>query len=81
MRIILGLIAFTAFFAAAPASAQGTAEQRAACEADAHRLCDAYIPDAIAVERCLRGNAASLSGACRAEMGLGAPAKGKKRKG
>ncbi|MFO1102836.1 MAG: hypothetical protein U1E20_08040 [Methylocystis sp.] len=82
MRIFVRLSALLAFFAVVPTFAQGTAEQRAACESDAHRVCDAYIPDAIAIERCLRGNAASISAACRAELGLAspAPAAGKRRK-
>lgn len=79
MRIILGTSALFALLAAAPALAQGTAQQRASCEADAYRLCDAYVPDAIAVERCLRGNMGALSAPCRAEFG-GAPAPAPKRR-
>mgnify|MGYP000935247734 CR=1 FL=1 len=84
MRNIIRLSALLAVFAVAPTFAQGTAQQREACEADANRVCQAYIPDAIAIERCLRANAGSISGACRAELGLAsaAPTKatGKKRK-
>lgn len=82
MRIIVRLSALLAFVAVAPAFAQGTPQQREACEADANRVCQAYIPDAIAIERCLRGNAGSISAACRAELGLAsaAPAGGKRRK-
>ncbi len=82
MRIFVRLSALLAIFAVVPTFAQGTAEQRAACESDAHRVCDAYVPDAIAIERCLRGNAGSISAACRAELGLAsaAPAGGKRRK-
>lgn len=79
MRIFLGLFALLTIFAAAPAFAQGTQQQRDACEGDAHRLCDADIPDAIAVEKCLRANAGSLSAACKAEFGMGG-GKGKRRK-
>ncbi|QGM94639.1 hypothetical protein F7D13_11740 [Methylocystis rosea] len=79
MRIILRLSAILALFALAPAYAQGTPEQREACEGDANRVCEAYIPDAVAIERCLRANAGSISAACRAELGL-ASAGGKKRK-
>lgn len=79
MRIILRLSAVLAFFALAPAFAQGTPEQREACEGDANRVCEAYIPDAVAIERCLRANAGSISAACKAELGLGS-AGGKKRK-
>ncbi|WP_253948121.1 hypothetical protein [Methylocystis sp. MJC1] len=76
-----------AIFVAAPALADGTAAQRAACEDDAYRFCQAQVPDAIAIEKCLRASAASISPACRTELGLVAPASeheasagGKKRK-
>lgn len=80
MRIFLGLFAMTMALAAMPGLAQGTAQQRAACEADAHRFCDAYIPDAIAVERCLAANGPRLSTACKAEFGIASRGKGKRRK-
>ena len=82
MHIFLRLSALLAFFAVAPAFAQGTPQQRAACEADANRVCDAYIPDAVAIERCLRANAGSISAACRGELGLASatPASGGKRR-
>jgi hypothetical protein len=51
MRIILRLSAVLAFFALTPAFAQGTPEQREACEGDANRVCEAHIPDAVAIER------------------------------
>lgn len=76
MRIFLGLSALFAVMIAAPAFAQGTPQQREACESDAHRLCDDQIPDAIAVEKCLRANIGKLSAPCRAEFGGG----GKRRK-
>ena len=79
MRIILRLSAILALFALTPAFAQGTPEQREACEGDANRVCEAYIPDAVAIERCLRAHAGSISAACKAELGL-ASAGGKKRK-
>jgi hypothetical protein len=44
---------------------RGTPEQRAACMPDAFRLCAGYIPDATAVEQCLRQNKPDLSEACR----------------
>ena len=44
-----------------PAFAQGTVEERAHCKHDAHRFCDALIPDAIAVENCLREHIRQLS--------------------
>ena len=71
MRIFFRLSALLAFFAAAPAMAQGTQEQRDACESDAYRFCEAQVPDAVAVEKCLKANIGSLSAACRAEFGVG----------
>jgi len=47
-------------------AAQGTPEQRAACEQDAYRLCSQYIPDERRTGNCLRRNRISLSPACRA---------------
>lgn len=81
MRIFFTLTAVLAIFAAAPAMAQGTAGQRAACEDDARRLCDAQIPDVIAVERCLRASIASLTEDCRVEVGGQPTATPKKRAG
>ncbi|MCC3246336.1 hypothetical protein LG047_13575 [Methylocystis sp. WRRC1] len=78
MRIFFRLSALLAFFAAAPAMAQGTAEQRAACENDAYRFCEAQVPDAIAVEKCLRANMRSLSPGCRAEFGESSGKKGRR---
>lgn len=79
MRIMLRLSAILALFALTPAFAQGTPEQREACEGDANRVCEAYIPDAVAIERCLRANAGSISAACKAELGLGSAGKKRKR--
>ena len=50
---------------ATPAAAQGTPEQRAACEQDAYRLCSQYIPDERRTGNCLRRNRINLSPACR----------------
>jgi hypothetical protein len=47
------------------ASAQGTAEQRAACTGDAFEFCGAEIPDATRVEACLRKNLRKISPACQ----------------
>lgn len=82
MPTFLRLSVLLAMFAAAPAMAQGTASQRAACEDDAKRLCEAQIPDVVAIENCLKANAANMSAACREEMGLVSTAAqgGKKRK-
>jgi hypothetical protein len=79
MRNFFRLSALLALFVAVPATAQGTSAQREACEGDARSLCDAYIPDAVAIERCLRASASRLSADCRAELGMAAPA-GKRRR-
>ncbi|WP_442756217.1 hypothetical protein ACNHKD_06280 [Methylocystis sp. JAN1] len=70
MRNFIRLSALLSLFVAAPAFAQGTAAQREACEDDAKRLCQAQIPDVVAIESCLRAAAVSLTDDCRAEMGL-----------
>lgn len=80
MRMILGTSALLALLATAPALAQGTPQQRAACEGDAYRLCDAYVPDAVAVERCLRAHMGSLSAQCRAEFGDGSDGPRRRRR-
>jgi hypothetical protein len=52
--------------ASAPASAQGTSEQRRACTPDVYRLCAGEIPNARAITACLRRQKANLSPACAA---------------
>lgn len=55
--------------APAPALAQGTAEQRAACTPEVLRLCGADIPDVARITGCLRRERARLGAACRQAMG------------
>jgi hypothetical protein len=43
---------------------QGTPEERAACEPDVHKLCEAALPDPMRVLACLQANRAKISGAC-----------------
>lgn len=57
---------------AAPAFAQGTAEERSDCMGDAFRFCSSDIPIVAAIESCLEENMGRLSPACRREF---APAK------
>jgi hypothetical protein len=54
-----------------PAGAQGTPEQRAACEADAMRLCQQYVPDVNQITACMSRNRSKLSPRCRAQFGGG----------
>ncbi len=78
MKIIRGFVAVAALGAAialgasTPALAQGTAEQRSACEGDAFKFCFSDIPSVSAIEACLKANEPKLSPACQTEF---APAK------
>jgi hypothetical protein len=47
-------------------AAQGTPEQRAACEEEAKYLCANYIPDEQQITACMVRNVHSLSTTCRA---------------
>jgi hypothetical protein len=51
-----------------PAAAQGTPEQRAACEGDAMRLCGQFR-DIQQITACMQQNRRYLSPRCRAEFG------------
>ena len=55
-------------FAASPASAQGTAQERSDCMGDAMRFCSSDIPFVSEIESCLEQNMARLSPACRREF-------------
>lgn len=61
--LALGLLA-----APTPAAAQGSAEQREACQGDAFRLCGEFIPNAQTTAACLFKKKRSLSPACRDVM-------------
>ncbi len=65
--LILGLL--LGGVAASPAWAQGTPEQRAACEADAYKWCPYDVPDVAAVEACLEKNIRWLTPACQDQFG------------
>jgi hypothetical protein len=60
--------AFGLAFAAglAPAAAQGTPEQRQACQPDAMRLCSEFVPDVDRITACMVKNRIRLSAPCRA---------------
>jgi hypothetical protein len=61
------LVACALTFAPSPAAAQQwSPEQRAACEPDAMRLCQQYVPDVQRVSACMSLNRRYLSPACRA---------------
>jgi hypothetical protein len=62
-------LALMASLAPSPAVAQGTPEQRAACEGDAMRLCGDYVPDVQRVTACMHAKRSRLSPRCRAVFG------------
>lgn len=76
LRPVIGLAALLGLalaFASSPAAAQQwTPEQRAACEPDAMRLCNQYVPDVQRVSACMSHYRRYLSPACRAAFGGGA---------
>jgi hypothetical protein len=63
--MLIGL-ALMAPLAAAPAGAQGSPEQRAACEGDAMRLCGQFVPDVARITACMHSKRRHLSPRCRA---------------
>jgi len=61
------LLGLALTFASSPAAAQQwSPEQRAACEPDAMRLCQQYIPDVDRVRACMAHYRRYLSPRCRA---------------
>jgi len=66
VRIAAALgLACAASLATAPAGAQGTPEQRQACQPDAMRLCSEFIPDVERITACMTKNRLRLTAACR----------------
>jgi hypothetical protein len=73
-RLILCLavptgLALMAMLAPSLVAAQGTPQQRAACEDEAKWLCSNYIPDEGAIKACMLRNLKALSPRCRAMFG------------
>ena len=65
-RGAVALIALALTFAISPAAAQQwTPKQRAACEPDAMRLCNQYVPDIQRTSACMSHYRRYLSPACR----------------
>jgi hypothetical protein len=62
---LLLLIALTPL----PLAAQGTPQQRAACEQEARWICSNYIPDVDQITACMVRNRHLLSPRCRAMFG------------
>jgi hypothetical protein len=70
LLLCLAVPAALALMAAnSPAAAQGTPQQRAACEEEARWLCSNYIPDVDAITACMVRNRHLLSPKCRAMFG------------
>lgn len=68
MRRFFMISAMLAVFGAAPATAQGTAQERSDCMGDAFKFCSGDIPFVEEIESCLRSNMSRLSSACRREF-------------
>jgi hypothetical protein len=60
------VLALGAGFMPSPAAAQGTPEQRQACQPDAMRLCSEFVPDVDRITACMVKNRIRLSPPCRA---------------
>jgi hypothetical protein len=71
LRILAASLVAASLGFAAPASAQGTDQQRSACEGDAFKFCSGDIPDESAIEACLRRNQSRLTPACQVSMRSG----------
>jgi hypothetical protein len=74
--LVLGLatpaaIALMTVLGSSPAAAQGTPQQRAACEEEARWLCSNYIPDVDAITACMVRKRHLLSPRGRATLGTG----------
>lgn len=68
MKLSTALAALALLTVAAPAVAEVTAAQRAACTPDAWRLCASEIPSVEGVKACLRRETPRLSAGCRTVM-------------
>ena len=60
------VLAWAVSFTPTPAAAQGTPEQRQACQPDAMRLCSEFVPDVERITACMVKNRIRLSPPCRA---------------
>ncbi|GDX37941.1 hypothetical protein LBMAG20_01560 [Methylocystaceae bacterium] len=72
MRLYLILSIFFSLAFISSSYAQGAPGDKDACEPDAYRLCDDAVPDAVAVEKCLKAHMKNLSSACKKRFAIGA---------
>jgi hypothetical protein len=78
----VALLALALTFAISPVAAQQwTPQQRAACEPDAMRLCNQYVPDVQRTSVCMSHYRRYLSPACRAVLYGGQRKKLRRRHG
>ena len=69
LRDAAAVLALALTFAISPAAAQQwTPQQRAACEPDAMRLCNQYVPDVQRTSACMSHYRRYVSPACRAVL-------------
>ncbi|MCC6775110.1 MAG: hypothetical protein IT537_00480 [Hyphomicrobiales bacterium] len=68
VAVLLGAMLLTS---GSPAAAQGTPEQRAACQDDAMRLCGQFVPDVQQITACMHGKRRYLTARCRAVFDSG----------
>ncbi|MCW2276070.1 hypothetical protein GJ654_19445 [Rhodoblastus acidophilus] len=64
----LAMLTFAAVASPQIVLAQGTPEQRSACQDDAMNYCGPEIPNVQLIEACLESRMSQLSPACRAEF-------------
>jgi hypothetical protein len=76
-KIIASVFAASVIFPALAYAQTTEAEQQAACEDDATRLCSDYIPDRAQITACMTEHYSALSPQCKAIFDEG---KKKKRK-
>ena len=82
LRGAVALLALALTFAISLAAAQQwTPKQRAACEPDAMRLCNQYVPDIQRTSACMSHYRRYLSPACRAVFYGGQRKKWRRRHG
>jgi type II secretory pathway component PulL len=82
LRDAVALLALALTFAISPTAAQQwTPQQRAACEPDAMRLCNQYLPDVQRTSACMSHYRRYLSPACRAVFSGGQRKKMRRRHG